>query len=188
MSTTLDLGNASRHTFQCADEVNRKSFFFTSLSLHLLANTCNMRNPGCEKTGTHLPGTSGIDDKYELVDESWMMTLGRRIFGELCFAGIFVVALVETVVRALFMLPGYLISLCYEGETSKEIYETAVTIGPLFTLASAYGALTGLVHNIYAEVLMPLNPNTYHFSQKRIDGMCNVAPTLIPDCLFKCAK
>lgn len=121
-----------------------------STSFYLLAQASVARNP----TGQ---------------DEDCCTTLAKRVFGEICFAGLLVVALVETVVRALFAIPGYFISLCCEEETAKEIL-AYTWIGAQLSLGSAYGAFTGLFKNIWTTILLPSAP------EKLVTAMNTAAP------------
>lgn len=108
-----------------------------SSSLYLFVNTCEMRNPAENNNG-------------EIAEENCLWTFAKRFTAELCFAGLFVLALVETVVRAIFAIPGYFIGLCSNPQIAKAI-KFVTWEGAKFSLLTACGSANALVKNIYQE-------------------------------------
>lgn len=108
-----------------------------SFSFHLFPQACYMRNP-----------------ESFLSDESYISTLSKRVVAEICFAGLLVLSVVEAVVRAIFGIFGYLIGLCCEESTARQIYSYTWG-GAKLSLITAYGAGSSLIKNVYAKTLYP---------------------------------
>jgi hypothetical protein len=83
---------------------------------------------------------------------SYIELIGRKIVGELCYAGIIVASLVETVARGLLALLAIPLSCCVDQKTKEDfLYYTLA--GTVFCGENAVFALTALVQNLYQAKL-----------------------------------
>ncbi len=81
---------------------------------------------------------------------------GRRILGELCYAALLVVSLVEAVIRATFALLLTPLFLCISSSEAEEckIMLTAYTmVGALFALENSVNCTVALFQNIYSTAI-----------------------------------
>ncbi len=77
----------------------------------------------------------------------------RRIFGELCLAGLAVLSLIEAVARTIFYLisPASLVACC-TSQTRSWMYWSA--FGALFSTENCLNCLVALITNLYQETLV----------------------------------
>lgn len=144
------------------------SFIPASLSFYLLETTNEMRNPADEKK--RRAEKKREEEPTAPVGENCALTFGKRFLGELCYASVLVLALVETVVRAIFAIPAYFITLCTgtkEGTFGGKLWG-ATGFGARMSLYSACAAGAALIQNVY---------------QERISIMSNDLVPSVADCL-----
>lgn len=114
--------------------------------------------------------TRGEEGPPEPAEENCALTFAKRFTAELCFAGILVLGLVEAVVRAIFAIPAFFITLCTgtEDGVGKFLKETTLR-GAHLSSVVVLNALVGLVVNIY---------------QQKMDAKNGVLPEAMNKCLF----
>lgn len=97
--------------------------------------------------------TRGEEGPRVPVEENCALTFAKRFTAELCFAGIFVLGLIEAVVKAIFAIPAFFITLCTGTEPGSfgEFLQATTWLGAQLSFAIALNALAGLVTNIYQQ-------------------------------------
>jgi hypothetical protein len=81
---------------------------------------------------------------------------GRRILGELCYAALLVVSLIEAVIRitfALLLTPLFLCISSSEAEECKGFLTTHTVISTLFALENSVNCTVALFQNIYSTAV-----------------------------------
>lgn len=119
-----------------ADEMSRSKESETSCSYSLLLQTCEIRNPSIQNEGC-------------------LLSLSKRVFGEICFAGLLVLALVEAVFAALLAIPALLITVIFCKECTQNAYSITL-LSAKFAFLAATSAVVALVQNPFSRYLSPV--------------------------------
>jgi hypothetical protein len=95
------------------------------------------------------------DPSYGEDERSLLETIGRRIIGELAYAGLVVAAAVEAVVRGILTLIIFPIAipvLClFPSKTATDIVIFSTALGAISSLETSLQSLSFLVENVYKD-------------------------------------
>lgn len=112
---------------------------FYSASGCLFSLTCNMRNP------SEAPAEDGC-----------ILTFAKRFTAELCFVPLVILGLIEAVVRAVFAIPAFFLTLCTgtKPNTFGDYLWAATWSGARYSLTTSLNSLAGLVVNLVRKEIV----------------------------------